>query len=236
MTQTPLWIRGGSVALVAVLMGLLGVLLVDAPVRDPDQRERPSRNDSGDPGRSVEASPVRKSDDPLDVYSSASSKEALRTVRTWGELFDGTVAGIRVDRKYKRQCDDWNEMDRSDLRRYTIPVPKDLPDGWAVEEPTGWLCGGDRPLSVGRIITYAQGIAFGYSRTYDEDTLNAAAGEKVVGKGTIQGNAAVFIRPRSRQGAGNAWIAWMDGDDMIIFKGSNVQFSVLRRAAESFSF
>jgi len=124
-------------------------------------------------------------------------------------------------------------MKRSDLKRYMIGVPEDLPDGWTVEPPTGWLCAGERPLSVGRQISYGHGIGFGYARLYDERSLNVFAGEKVVGEGSIQGHQAVFVRPRSSQGLGNSWIAWIDGADVIVFMGKDVRFSVMRRAAES---
>lgn len=170
--------------------------------------------------------------DPRCVYTRASIRERARTVRTMGDYFDGAIAGIKVNRSHSPTCDDWIEMKGSDFERYEAPIPEDIPRGWVVKEPSGWLCGRS-PMFVARIVEFEPGIAFGVSRAYSEDTLRARAGETLVSRGVIQGRPAVFIRPLSRQGSGNSWVAFKDGRDLITLKGTDVRFTILRRAAES---
>ena len=221
---------------VALLLAAGGILLRSGEPVQPAALSTPSASTSE---TSTTERPTGQLPDgepggnPLEVNSRDSIEEHNRTARSMGDFFDGTIAGVKVDRHHTLGCDNERPMTESEQRRYSLPVPKDLPSGWKVKEAEGWMCG-DRPRAVDRVVEFDAFIALGIARFYNEDTLDARAGEKLVSKGTIQGRPAVLIKPMSRQGSGNSWIAFKDGDDLIAFIGVDIRFEILRRAAESF--
>lgn len=101
-------------------------------------------------------------------------------------------------------------------------------------ETNGYWCG-DEPIQAGRVyeVDERQGIGFGIHRRFGQSGLEANAGERRVEKGIVQGRPAVFIYPLTEGGAGNSWIAFKDGDDLIELIAADLRFDDLRRIAES---
>lgn len=125
-------------------------------------------------------------------------------------------------------------MDRGQVRRHVPAAPSWLPRGAKQVETNGWLCG-DEPLQAGRVyeVDERHGIEFGIHRRFGQSAFTAYVGERRVKKGRVQGRPAVFILPLTEGGAGNSWIAFMDGDDLVELIAADLRFADLRRVAES---
>jgi len=219
---------------IIVAVALIGTALATSGSSSSGTNLSPAENMSG---AAVSATDPPSEEGLGGRYDHLFTEEAVReenaALRKEGPAFRGRVNGIYVDRDYHPRCFNWIQMQRADFERYPVPVPTVLPPGAEVGDPQGWVCGNE-PLFVERIIEMQFAVAIGVARRFETDTLRASAGKRRVEKGTIQGRPAVFIRPLTPRGAGNSYIAFRDGADLIVFSGLEVSFSELRDAAESF--
>jgi len=170
------------------------------------------------------------------VFSDEESELAMLAEENEGSPYAGTISGIEVDPHFQQDCDvDWTKMTATEVATLAVPLPISLPPGaYEILAPSGWRCI-TAPLFVNRHLEFKPYDVFvGITRRYDCSTLRASAGASRVSAGTIQGRPAVFIEPITEAGAGNSYIAFKDGSDLIEFGGGDIRFDDLKLMANSF--